>query len=90
MGSGWASSCLRYDEAFEQAEASNIKGVWVQSNGLQPPHLEACDCINFIQRLDKIIVYLIQLYEGTKTSKTHEIRDFEVFWHCGGVAWEAG
>lgn len=29
MGSGWASSCLRYDEAFEQAEASNIKGIFV-------------------------------------------------------------
>ena len=31
----------RNDEAFK-----------ILTNGLQPPHLGACDCINFIQRLD--------------------------------------
>ena len=32
---------------------------------------------------DKIIAYLIQPYEGTKTSKPYGIRGFEVFWRCG-------
>ena len=34
MGSGWASSCLKYDKAFRPAKASNTKGLWVPSNGL--------------------------------------------------------
>lgn len=36
--------------------------------------------------VDKIIVYLIQSYEKIKTSKPHEIRGFEVFLRCEGVA----
>ena len=36
--------------------------------------------------VDKIIAYLIQPYEGTKTSKPYGIRGFEVFWRCGEAA----
>ena len=36
--------------------------------------------------VDKIIAYLIQPYEGTKTSNPYGIRGFEVFWRCGEAA----
>ena len=47
---------------------------------------EKCVCIKFILQMDKIIAYLIQPYEGTKTSKPYGIRGFEVFWRCGEAA----
>ena len=35
--------------------------------------------------VDKIIVYLIQLYKDKKTLKPYEIRDFEVFCAFRGI-----
>ena len=94
MGSGWASSCLRYDKS------SKIKVSRYLQTACNPlvyrrinlqPHKRwqsrvKCDCINFIQRLDKIIAELIQAHREKNTSKPYEIRGFEVFLHCEEVA----
>lgn len=88
MASGWASSCLKYDEAFRAAKASNTKGLWVQSNGWQPPHLEECDCINFIQRLDPACGTAGFLVSAAEYIRNHyeDTMTFEQWEHFAGDA----
>ena len=87
------SSDIVSGHADKKPRTKQWQGFTVLANGMQPPggicnpsNGKQCDCINFIRQLDKIIAELIRAQASVKASNPHEIRGFEVFWRCGGVA----